>query len=152
MRTSLSLRKNGLEAGQGQIEFVISLFAIMILIFCAWEALMAVYTSNVLGDAAKEGVRYAIVHGSTGNASCNDANATGKCSSDPFGVKTVVNNYAQASLHDISAITINVNYVDGTNDPPNRVQVTVAYTYVPYINLSFFHPTLRTTAEGRIVY
>lgn len=152
MKKAPTVKKNEIEAGQGQIEFVISLFAVMLLMFCAWEALMAVYTSNVMGDAAKEGVRYAIVRGSTGSASCNDANTTGKCSADPFGVAAVVTNYARASLHDVSAITITVNYVDGTNDPPNRVKVTVTYTYVPYVNLPFFHPTLTTTAEGRIVF
>jgi hypothetical protein len=62
-----------------------------------------------------------------------------------------VKNYAKASLHDVSAITVNVTYPDGSNEAPNRVQVTVTYNYIPYIQLGFFNPSFTTRAAGRIV-
>jgi hypothetical protein len=107
----------------------------------------------VLGNAAKEGLRYAIVHGAN-STQCSGPNAAKPCAFDPGNLKVIsrVSDYARASLHDISAISIDVSYPDGTNDAPNRVAVNVSYSYVPYINLPFFHPVLTTHAQGRIVY
>src|SRR5215467_6188265 len=128
------------EAGQAQIEFALSVLTFLFLIFCCWELLMAMYTLSVLGDAAKEGVRAAIVKGSSGNVLCGDSKSANPCSGDPFSVKTTVTGFAQLSLHDVSAMTVNVNYLDNNNNPGSRVQVTVSYQYVPYIGLSFFKP------------
>lgn len=150
---SRNVRLGRREEGQANVEFVLSLMGFLFVIFCSWELLMAMYTVSVLGDAAKEGVRYAIVNGSTPpHIQCSNASGGTSCSTDPFNVKGRVLDYAKASGHDISALTVNVSYPDGTNDVPNRVIVNVTYTYVPYISLSFFHPTVTTSSEGRIVF
>jgi len=140
------------QKGQSTIEFALSIVTVMFVIFCCWELLMAVYTASVLADAAKEGVRYAEVHGSN-TTLCSGPNTANPCANDPLAnnVGALVKSYAKASLHNTAAISVSVTYPDGTNDAPNRVVVTVSYTYVPYINLSFFHPTLTTHAQGRIV-
>lgn len=128
------------------MEFALSLMTVLFVLFCCWELLLAIYTASVMADAAKEGVRYAIVHGS------HSASCPAPCTTDPANVTAKVTEYAQASLHDISAIVITVEYPDGGNDTSDRVAVTVTYTYVPYIQLPFFHPTFTTHAQGRIVY
>ena len=127
------------------------MMVVLLTVFFAWELLMAMYTASVLADAAKEGVRYAIVHGSNSTL-CSGPNASNPCAFDPSGGEVVntAKKYAQASLHDMSAISVTVNYPDGTNAPPSRVTVAVTYSYVPYINLPFT-PKLTTKAAGRIV-
>ena len=137
--------------GAVQIEFVLSFLTIMFVIFGIWELIMVVYTMSVLSDAAKEGVRYAIVHGSNSSL-CSGPNPSNPCASDPAGdvVVNTVKAYAKASLHNTDAISVTVSYPDGNNDPPSRVTVTVRYSYVPYINLPFT-PTMTTKAAGRIV-
>ena len=155
MRNPMTFRKSERrrgEAGQATIEFAFAVVTFLFLVFCCWELLMAMYTATVLGDAVKEGVRYAIVKGSSGSTACGSGTSSNPCSNDPFNVKSRVTGFAQLSLHDVSGMTVNVNYLDTTNDAGNRVQVTVSYPYVPYINLSFFKPTLSATAEGRIVF
>ena len=139
------------ERGQAQVEFALSIMVVLFTVFCAWELLMAMYTASVMADAAKEGVRYAIVHGSNSTL-CSGPNLSNPCASDPSASEVVntVKTYAQASLHDVSAISVTVSYPDGNNEPPSRVAVTVTYSYVPYINLPFA-PTLTTKAAGRIV-
>jgi Flp pilus assembly protein TadG len=148
------LRSRGLhrEEGQAQVEFALSIMVVLFTVFCAWELLMAMYTASVMADAAKEGVRYAIVHGSNSSL-CSGPNPSNPCAYDASGtqVENKVKDYAKASLHDTSAITVAVSYPDGNNEPPSRVTVTVTYQYVPYINLGFFRPTLTTKAAGRIV-
>jgi Flp pilus assembly protein TadG len=148
----LSFRRFRREDGQAQVEFALSIMVVLFVVFCAWELLMAMYTASVMADAAKEGVRYAIVHGSNSTL-CSGPNTSSPCANDPSGdqVKDVVKAYAKASLHDTSAISVTVSYPDGTNEAPSRVTVDVTYQYVPYIKLGFFTPSLTTKAAGRIV-
>ena len=152
-----SSRKARRQAGAVQMEFLLSFITMMFVIFWIWEVIFAVYTKTVLADAAKEGVRYAIVHGK-GNTNCSGPN-TPACP-DPTGANVVsqVQDYAQLTLHDTSAMTVTVQYLDNaggfatTVDPNTRVRVAVSYTYVPYItSLPWVAPTLNAVAEGRIV-
>ena len=139
--------------GAGQIEFILSILTILFLIFAMWEVIMIVYTMNVISDAAKEGVRYAIVHGG-GKIDCSGPNPSADCTNpDPTAtrVSDIVKDYARFSLHDTTAITVNVTYVDSSSDSPGRVRVEVSYQFVPYTTLNL-RPTLRAAAEGRIVY
>jgi Flp pilus assembly protein TadG len=143
-----TLRK---ERGHALVEFVLSVFFVLVVIFWAVELIMLLYTYNVMADAAKEGVRYAIVHG------CQSSNGSGTCtptSADPTGanVVTVVKNYAKASFHDTSAITVNVTYPDSSAKSPSRVQVVVHYAFKPYFTLGWTPPTINAAAQGRIVF
>lgn len=156
-RSKTYRRRRGFRVGDKgavQIEFILSFLTIMFLIFGMWELIMVVHTMNVLSDAAKEGVRYAIVHGGGGSTTCSGPSPPPECSSpDTTGtrVAAVVRGYATLAMHDISAITINVTYPDGQIIPPSRVRVEVAYQFVPYTALNI-RPTLRAAAEGRIVF
>lgn len=140
----------GGATGAVQIEFILSLLTILFVMFWTWELVMAVYTYNVLSDAAKEGVRYAIVHGSN-NTNCSGPNVP--ACPDPTGgnVVNVVQTYASLAFHDLSAMVITVTYPDGTVAAPSRVRVTVSYNFVPYLNLPWVPPLLNSAAEGRIV-
>ena len=124
----------------------------MFVLFAMWELIMIVHTMNVLSDAAKEGVRYAIVHGTGGlGGTANwDPIPTG-CPYAGDNIKCRVWDYARFSLHDISApsrFNIGVTY---NTTPASRVRVDVSYQFVPYTALPLT-PTLSASAEGRIVY
>jgi Flp pilus assembly protein TadG len=143
MRMLLPRKKNS-QRGAVQVEFALSLLMTIFVMFWLFEMVMLVYTYTVVSDAAKEGVRYAIVHGA------NSGNPSSPADTSAISAKVL--DYAQLSLHDISAITVTPSYVDGDNKAQDRVSVTVAYPYVPYINLPFTLPTITATAQGRIVY
>jgi hypothetical protein len=147
------------SSGQAQVEFVLSILFVLLLIFGIIELILLIHTYNVLADAAKEGVRYAIVHG----CDFNSANCSGTCTlaspspptcSDAAGdnVKNWALNFAKASLHNVPASAVTVNYPDGSSDAPNRVQVTVSYPYQPLFGLGWPTVTVKAAAEGRIVY
>src|SRR5207244_12830879 len=53
------------ETGQAQVEFALTIVFLMLLVVGFIELVMMIYAYNVLADAAKEGVRYAVVHGSS---------------------------------------------------------------------------------------
>ena len=73
---SLHKRVASKSRGQAQLEFVLSILFVMLFTFGMLEMVMLVYTYNVLADSAKEGVRYAIAHG-TDNATCSGPGAAG---------------------------------------------------------------------------
>ncbi len=58
------------ELGSMLIEFSLSVWTVFLVTFLIFEFCMTVYTYSVLGNAAREGVRYAIVHGSD-SATCS---------------------------------------------------------------------------------
>ncbi len=138
------------ERGASMVEFVLSFTIVLFLIFSMFEMIMLFYSYSTLTDAAKEGVRYAIVHGSNNPTNVSD-------------IQSRVQQVANLSLHDVSGMTITVIYYkdDGTAyspaitntatiDPPGMVQVTVSYPYVPYLNLPWPMPTIQASAQGRI--
>jgi Flp pilus assembly protein TadG len=129
-----SLRQE--ERGQAQVEMALSLMTILVVLFMTIELSSAIYTYVVLSDAANEGLRYAIVN-----------------SSDSGGAATraKVVTYAANSLHDMSDMTVNVNYPDGQL-VPGRVQISVSYPYLPYLGFMGSPPTMHAYAEGRLVY
>ena len=133
------------------LEFSLSVWALLLVTFLIFEFCMTVYTYSVLGDAAREGVRYAIVHGSDSSlcsgpgAGCGDAAGN--------NVVQVVNHYAALSFHDLRRMTVTPAWPDGTATPASRIVVTISYPYVAYLTLPGFNPpTMQVRAEGRIVF
>jgi Flp pilus assembly protein TadG len=102
-------------------------------VFWIFELGQLMYTYSVLADAANEGVRYSIVHSG----------------GDVSGTQSRVTIFARTSMHNVSAMTTSVTFPDGSAAPPNRVRVSVTYTYIPY--LGSFAPTTKAYAEGRMV-
>ena len=108
---------------------------IFTVVFWIFELGWVMYTYAVMADAANEGVRYAIVHSG----------------GDTTGTQSQVATFARTSLHDVSALSTSVTFPDGSSAPPNRVRVTVTYTYVPWLSKFINTPTIRTYSEGRMV-
>jgi len=111
---------------------VVVIFTAVLSVF---ELSWLMYTYSVLADAANEGVRYAIVHSG----------------GDPAGTQAKVKTFAGASMHDVNAISTSVTFPDNSSAPPNRVQVTVTYTYIPFLPRFITAPTMHSFAEGRMV-
>jgi Flp pilus assembly protein TadG len=143
------------EKGQAQVEFALTIVFVMLLILASIEATVMIYTYTVLADAAKEGVRYAIVHGTgVGASDCSGPGGGGVACGDSGGanVTAKVNQYTALSFHDNRAMTVTPSYPDASSVAPNRVRVTVSYVYQPIFGLSWPTMTVYAAAEGRIVF
>lgn len=138
--------------GSALIETALALTVAIPLLFSVFEICMFTYTQAVLGDAARVGIRYAIVHG-VDSSTCSGP-STG-CS-DPSGanVVTTVQNYAAQSISAPGGISVTTTYPDASSAPPSRVNVTVRYNYSPFFNNTGASTAIPmyATAEGRIVY
>jgi Flp pilus assembly protein TadG len=124
------------QAGQSLLETAMMIVVIFTVVFWVFELGWVMYTYSVMADAANEGVRYAIIHSGA------DADGT---------VTTKVKTFAHTSMHNINSISVSVTAPDGSLTPPNRVRVTVTYTYIPYLPKFITAPTMTTYAEGRMV-
>ena len=114
MRKLLRTRSN--NGGQASVEFLLSGLLCVTMIFAAVQMIIFIYTYTVLAQAAKVGVRYAVVHGANNASPSGPGNTT--------GVEAAVNRIAN-----YSGMTITVTYPDGSNSPPNRVRVQIAYPF-----------------------
>ena len=154
--TFLKTARRG-KAGQASVEFALTVVFIMLLLVGFVELVMMLYTYNVIGDAAKEGVRYAIVHGA---ANTGASGPTCPCSAIDGAAGTgVVKTYAQNSLHDTTAMTVTVSYNPGGNNgatscnkSPCLVRVTVSYPYQPFFGLGWPTVTVKAASQGRIIF
>jgi Flp pilus assembly protein TadG len=138
------------ESGQGLVETALSLVAAFTLAFLLFEGTLLIYTYAVLNNAAREGVRYAVVHGND-TSICSGPSAG--CDSTAAAVVSVVQSYAKLSFHDMSGMKVTVSYPDATQSAPmSLVTVTVKYSYVPITQFFALSSNLSITSEGRIVY
>jgi len=151
LQAAWSGRRTGREHGQATLEIVVSLLVVMSLVFGLFEICMLTYTCSVLNDAAQEGVRYAIVHG-TSSLNCSGPDSGCPDQAPYSNIQAVVTNAASASLHDLTAMSVTVSYSAGTAAVGNPVRVIVVYTYIPYINLPGLHDTVSFSSQGQILY
>jgi hypothetical protein len=148
------------EKGQALVEFALMTVFLLILILSFLELVMLVYAYIVLADAAKEGVRYAIVHGAEnslpsgppGPGATTAPPCTADVGSNLAKVKTAVTNYASSSGHSTAGMNIHVCYFDGDNLPPHRVTVVVSYPYQPFFGMGWPTVNVNAAAEGRILF
>ena len=143
---TLKSKRHSKNRGHAVVEFLLSIICLMIVIMWVLQFMLLIYTYVLLAGAAKEGVRYAVIHGP------NNASASG-----PANVTNVVNtakNFAGFDGTNCAAgkPCITVTYPDGTNDLNNRVRVTVSYPFVSLFNFGWTTPTINAAAQGRIIY
>jgi len=151
------------ERGQAVVEFALVIGFLVILVVSILEMSLFLYNYAWLTDAAKEGVRYAIVHGSSGSNPAGPSGASGTSSSwsacnsstSASGITSVISavkTYKAASAHDISSMNVYVCYPDGNNNPGSGVQVNVSYPYTPLFLTNWATVTISATSVGRIQF
>jgi len=84
------------DAGQAMVEFALVVTFIFLVFVGILQMVLLMYTYNTLADAAKEGMRYAVVHGTgLGATGCSGPGTVASvtpavtCTSDPSGTNVV---------------------------------------------------------------
>jgi Flp pilus assembly protein TadG len=134
------------EEGSSLVEFAISIPVLLTFFFGLIQVCIATYTRGAISECAREGTRYAIVHGS----SCQTA-ASASCTLTASAINTFVSSSPWPNLGG-GAMTENTTYPDGNENPGSRVQVTVTYAFpfrVPWIPASTL--TMSSTSVMYIV-
>jgi Flp pilus assembly protein TadG len=131
--------------GSAQIEFALTFPTILFVLFWTIEFALLLNTYIVMSEAAKEGARYAVVHGSDYSGSTCPDNTTAKR----------VKDYLQYTLGSMGGMTVCVSYPDGSPSGTAlaRVNITVSYTYVPFLfSKGWTPPKITASAAGRIIF
>jgi Flp pilus assembly protein TadG len=133
------------------VEFSLMAFmtTTMFLFVVETGRMLLVYTA--IANAAREGVRYASVHGSSRATGSGQTDASGP-GSNPAQVLTVIKNFAGTGPLTTSLLVISVTYPGSSNAPGQTVNVTVVYPYNPLI--TYFPATLRlgSASQGVIQF
>jgi len=115
---------NRRRRGSTQIEFALVCVQLVVLLLAMFEFGRMVLVYSTVANAAKTGLRYAIVHGSMNTAGSGADGPSGP--GNPCGcdeVKKVVTYYATQFALDASKLETTVTYPDASNIPGSRVAV-----------------------------
>jgi len=137
--------------GSTLVEFAFVLIPLFAMIFGGIEMDRLALTHTALDNAARAGVRYAVVHG---------------CYGGPANVGNVVQTFARMGIIDSSQMSpslsctaiasgssaIHICYANSDQIIGSAVSVSVAYVYAPLTSFFPLSVTLRSTAQGTIAY
>jgi Flp pilus assembly protein TadG len=151
-------RRQDRRRGTTVAEAGIIITAFLMLIMGTIDLGTAVFRYDVLSQAARQGARRAIVHGSLAPAGWNGGAWGPPASypaSNPYTVTASntsdpVANAIRPSLVgvDPSAVTITVQWVDGSDVTEKRVQVTLNTTWSPLVLFVFGNQTINLSASS----
>jgi Flp pilus assembly protein TadG len=152
------------------IEFLLVIVVVFVVFISMMQMIFLMHTYNTLADAAKEGVRFAVVHGTglgttycSGPGTASGVTPAVACT-DSAGTNVVndVAIFTSVSLQTVSSGAVVVDYNPGsanTNNPNFGAQcsqagclvrVTVSHPYTPFFGLGWPNFTLHAAADGII--
>lgn len=133
------------DGGGTLIESAMSLSVLFILMFYFMEICLALYARVIIAESAREGARYAMVHG----ASCPTA-SNPTCEATPSQVNAYVSALGWPNLAG-GTMTVATTYTNGTETVGSPVQIKVTYAMTP--NMPFVPRatlTMTSTAQATI--
>ena len=117
------------DRGQSLVEFAITFSILMGFVFMFIEVCLMFYTYCMISECAREGTRYAAVHGST----CQTA-ALASCTASASDINKYVAQLGYPNLAN-GTMLVSTTFPDGSEVPGSHVQVAI--TYVFPITLAF---------------
>ena len=132
------------DQAQSLVEFALVLPIFLLLVTGIFDVARAVWQENTLAYAAREGTRYAIVHGASGNPIVGPCtNCVNPATNNLGNVITAVTTNAIGVYN----IDVTIDYPDGGNNRNQRVTVDATAPFIPlpsqYLLGNAFQITLR---------
>jgi Flp pilus assembly protein TadG len=146
MRALRAFFTDGAQQGaQALVEFALVLPIFLLVITGLIDVARAVWEENTLAYAAREGTRYAIVHGSAGNPRVGPINPAQVNPTD-FNTGNIVTVVRQNAIG-VPNVNVTINYPNGDNQRNHSVTVDATSQFIPlpsqYLLGGAFQITLR---------
>ena len=146
MRALRAFFTDGAQQGaQALVEFAFVLPIFLLVITGLIDVSRAVWEENTLAYAAREGTRYAIVHGSAGNPKVGPLHPS-QLNPSTFNTGNIVNVVRQNAIG-VPNVDVTVDYPNGDNQRNHSVTVDATAPFVPlpsqYLLGGAFQITLR---------
>jgi Flp pilus assembly protein TadG len=136
MRTLSSNRRHG-QRGQALMEFGLAFMVFLMVMYGIMEFGRMMASYNILAGAAREGARYATVHGT---ASGSTASST--------DVQTVVRNWSLGL--DANSVLVTTTWSPGKG-PGSKVKVAASYAMVPFSGLILKNNMTLTSSSTMVI-
>jgi Flp pilus assembly protein TadG len=136
------------RSGATLVEAAIVIPIVLALTVGMLDLSIVVFRNNLLAQAAREGARKAIVHGSLATPQMTVwGPSTFTATADDSG------EIAQAIAPHLTSmnpanVNIQVQWLDGNNEPDSQVRVTVTATYQPFTTFIFGNPTFNLSGSS----
>jgi Flp pilus assembly protein TadG len=132
------------DEGSSLVEFALSVPVLLTFFFGLIQVSIASYTRAAISECAREGTRYAMVHGST----CETAN-NASCTLTASAINSYVSSETWPNIGG-GAMSVNTTFPDGNESPGSRVQVTVTYPFP--LNIPSIPKSTLTMSSTSVMY
>jgi hypothetical protein len=122
------------DAAQALVEFALVLPLFLLIVTGILDAARAVWQSNTLAYAAREGTRYAIVHGSGGDPQVGPCSMCVNPTASDNGLDNVVNVVRNAAIG-VPNITVTIDYPSLTGPSNHRLDPVTVEATAPFVPL-----------------
>ena len=124
------------EKGTTIVEFALVAIVFLLLTLGLVDVGRGVWAHHSLTHAAREGARYAIVHGDR--------------SKDP-ATDTIISNLVKNRIPNLSGVTVSTTWIP-SNSQASRVEVTAQYTFDPIMSIFDFTVPMTATTRMAVSY
>jgi hypothetical protein len=147
MRTlSGFFREDDHERAQALVEFALVLPIFLLVITGLVDVARAVWEENTLAYAAREGTRYAIVHGSGGNPRVGPLHPA-VTNPTQYNTNLIVDVVRQNAIG-VPNVSVAIDYPDSDNQRNHRVTVDATAPFVPLPSQYLIGGAFRITLRG----
>ena len=132
-------------AGQALVETALVLPLLLLLIVGLFDVGRAVWLSNTLATAVREGTRYGVVHGTLSGSPTGPGAATYTAPDADTAITAQVRNYATGIP---SNLTVQSTWPDGNANRGSRIVVSASFPFTPILAQVFLGGGLGITLRS----
>jgi Flp pilus assembly protein TadG len=143
-----NVRRHRRFRGQNMVEFALISPIFFFMFFAIIEGGWLLYNQNAITNAARDGARYAAVHG-TESQGLSDPADVAAYTVDTDDVKAAI--VKRLSISNPDSIQVTVSEPDGDMAPGNHVKITVSYRYIPLIGYVLGNKTINLSSSSTSV-
>ena len=137
-------RDNRGDRGQALVEMALMLPVLVLLLVGVFDLGRAVWLSNSLATAVREGTRYGVVHGALSASPAGPGSATYTAPDVDTAITSSVQRYAIG----VPGLVVHATWPDGDANRGSRVVVSASFPFTPILAQAFLGGALRVTIES----
>jgi Flp pilus assembly protein TadG len=140
-------RNSGLRSDHAQalVETALVLPLLLLLIVGLFDVGRAVWLSNTLATAVREGSRYGVVHGALSGSPTGPGSATYTPPDTDTAITAHVRNYAAGVP---GSLTVKSTWPDGNANRGSRIVVSASFPFTPILSQVFLGGGLNITLQS----
>jgi len=139
-------RRRRSTCGQATVEVAMVGLLFVITVIGMIDVGRAVWNYNTVAQAAREGARYAVVHGSRSSDPSGPGSSSFTAPDQDTKVTAIVRK--NASGLDLDSLTVSAQWPDATNERDARVKVTASYAFEPAFSHLLGLPSITLTSSS----